>query len=810
MATLIESQELPSSLRSILDGVRLRIRLYVLLQGLGLALAWLGVTFWIALGVDYLPVSMGLTDLPWQARAFMLAIIGGVAAWIFYRWIVRRIFVPLPDRSMAMLLERQFDEFHDSLVTTVELNKPQTEEASFDVRMLEATREQANRVLPNARINQVFNPRPLLLSWGGAAIVMLTIILFAALAPERFSLAGERIYLLSSTPWPRACHLAELGVNRSRSYDMPGIPIELDQPSFVNGKLKIGEGTSLDLWVKAEAPSDDQPDRRLPTVCVLSYRTDEGVRGSETMQADGAQVRGLQTYQYSGAPFEGLVDDIDLNIRGGDHRVTRQSIEIVDNPAIVRTEIDCVFPEYMVDEASGAWTPRKLTYPSGVELPIGTQVTLRCETNKPLRKVFVHHLEEENSYSFDVLPSQSNAPGFELELPTISASQTIEFALLDVDGVLSASLIRIELPAIKDQPPKPRHELIGIGLAVTPDVMIPIIGNVEDDYGIDEAWLEIRGSDIDPIAETIELEAGNKVDYLVDFREKQRQSEAPVKLVAGEGHSISLTLKAVDFYNLDGPPKTGSAETIELDVVTPSELLRILERAEVGQRQRLDQIFDEMTEAQLHLMRTRIEIQDSTESKASADSDSQSEPGPDANNPASGNIADDDSPISANELKLLFSRRALMQSRKSAGELKGVVESFIDIRLQLINNRVDSEERKRRLKEFVADPLQIIIDDRFPQLFEEIEALEAKLDELQTNSEDQPLQLEINLAADESIRQTQLILAELDQVLGKLIKYESYGELLDLFRDVIEDQEQILKDTENERKKQGLRDLIDQ
>ena len=107
----------------LLAGLRWRIRLYVWLEGLALAVIWLGLMFWISLGLDYLPVLVGASEMPAVARGVLLVGTAAVLAWLLYQFVLRRAFVRLADRSMALLLERKFTGFHDSLVTAVEMAK---------------------------------------------------------------------------------------------------------------------------------------------------------------------------------------------------------------------------------------------------------------------------------------------------------------------------------------------------------------------------------------------------------------------------------------------------------------------------------------------------------------------------------------------------------------------------------------------------------------------------------------------------------------------------------------------------------------
>src|SRR5688572_21733258 len=108
MAPQTQSPPLSSHVRDTLAALRRRIRIYVWLEGLAVALVWLGLTFWLALAIDYLPVLVGASEMPRTARAVLLVAIAGVLAFIVWRWILRRTFVRLADHSMALLLERQF------------------------------------------------------------------------------------------------------------------------------------------------------------------------------------------------------------------------------------------------------------------------------------------------------------------------------------------------------------------------------------------------------------------------------------------------------------------------------------------------------------------------------------------------------------------------------------------------------------------------------------------------------------------------------------------------------------------------------
>ena len=64
MATTAPWLNLAPHVRSLLAGLRWRIRCYVWLEGIALCLAWLGLTFWFGLAVDFFTVIVGASELP--------------------------------------------------------------------------------------------------------------------------------------------------------------------------------------------------------------------------------------------------------------------------------------------------------------------------------------------------------------------------------------------------------------------------------------------------------------------------------------------------------------------------------------------------------------------------------------------------------------------------------------------------------------------------------------------------------------------------------------------------------------------------
>jgi len=145
------------NVRRLLSSVRWRIRWLVFLEGLLLAFVCALVLFWLSLAADYLPVKFGFDELSKPVRTAILAASGICLLAIFYSMILKRIFVSLHDRSMALLVEKKFPEFAESLITTVE---SASDEANIDDQpsLLEISQDKANRLAAEVDVKDARKP----------------------------------------------------------------------------------------------------------------------------------------------------------------------------------------------------------------------------------------------------------------------------------------------------------------------------------------------------------------------------------------------------------------------------------------------------------------------------------------------------------------------------------------------------------------------------------------------------------------------------------------------------------------------------
>jgi hypothetical protein len=804
MATGSATVELTSDLQSLLAGLRWRIRLYIWLEGLSLAVIWLAAMFWIGFALDYLPVLVGASEMPAIARAILLVGTGGVLAYILYRWILSRAFVQLGDRSMALLLERRFSGFHDSLVTSVELADLPDHASTFSRELLGKTKDEARAEVGKVQYLQVFNSGSLAWKMLLAAVMGLTVFAFFGANARAFEHAAERLYLLSNEPWPRSAFIEVEGVEVQRAA-APGEEAgrTLTIPFDASGVVKVAKGSNVSLRVRAAQAPQSQV---VPQYCTVYYRTlnteagIRGERGSVTMSnfRDATEWR---NFWFDGKPFKGVLSTIQFDVVGYDHRASGYKLEVVDSPAVVETTLDLTYPAYMVDEATANHLPVKDQpyLPAGTFIPTGTQVTLKFKSNKPLKQAEIVPEGGGEPTIIDIPANAKDRSSFSYKINALAGSQTLDISLLDADNVATERPFRVFLTAIEDQPPLVEVAMKGIGSAVTPDVLIPIRGKVSDDYAVADTWFDIQVNESgDPRDIKFGLGKGGAAQHEIDFRyERAEKTGLEIK----PGDKLFLAIKASDKFNLPTPdgsqsePHVASGDRYQLDVVTPEELLAQLEVREVGLRRRFELIIDEMTQLRDSLLRVKATL------SPGAASDPEDLRGDDD---AEGKeLTKEQIEQRAVELRLLRVQRALQQSQKSVAEVAGVAAGFLDIREELINNRVDTEDRKNRLKDQIADPLNAACANEFPQLDQKLNALETLLREAGLKVDPAAAGPPADLAIDQA-NQT---LIKLEEVLAKMQDLETYNELLEIVRDLLKDQEKLIERTQQERKRQTLEEL---
>ena len=182
-AANFQLQSAAPEVASVLGRIKRRIRTLVVVEGLAVALIWLVVMFWISLALDYLPVRFGLDELSRTSRIVLLVVTGAAVAWLIWHLILKRAFASLKDTSIALLVERKYPEFNESLLTTVERvhRSPKETSPEADASLLKKAADQANSLCKKIALPEVLNHRHIYRMLKFAGVGLLSLVLFAVI-----------------------------------------------------------------------------------------------------------------------------------------------------------------------------------------------------------------------------------------------------------------------------------------------------------------------------------------------------------------------------------------------------------------------------------------------------------------------------------------------------------------------------------------------------------------------------------------------------------------------------------------------------
>jgi len=750
---VLDSQRLAPELRGLLARLRRRIRLYIWLEGAAAALAIASFSFWASLGLDW------FFEPPAPLRVAVLAAVGLVLSAALFRLILRRAFVRLADRSMALAVERRFPQFEESLVTAVELDEQPKVAEKFSAAMIAHTRDQALAAARGVELSRVVNRQPLLRVATLATMLLVSVAIFGGLASQAFGIWARRSLMLSEELWPRKTHLTAEGFARG-------------------SKVKVARGADYTLIVGADA----RPGRVVPETVELRYTLPDRASTRDWMVRQGVAVPGEDSYQQFTYTFKSVLDSLEVYARGGDDRIGPLLLEVVESPTISSMALTCKFPAYM------RRAKRQIPVTGTVQVPRGTQLTLAARTNKPIVRVEIEELGQRDKplRRHAIVPDASGGRRFTFSLPALIADQVLLFTLLDVDGIRNRDPIRLTLAAKADEPPQVNVQLVGIGTAITPSAALPVEGRLLDDYGIDRAWFayEIDSSRKGQLPLRRGTAGGN------EWRVRESLETEPLKLVPKQ--KLQFAVQAADAFALGkAGPNVAAGQSFMLDVVTPHELRRMLEARELVLRRRFETIIAEFTETRDAL--AKIELRDTAAgSKPGSETVAKTNTASPGSN--AGPAARADEGLSAAEQALMRRRvqtqRVSQNSERARHETAAVTTAFRDIRQELVNNRLDTEELKTRLEEGIATPLEKIANEQFPRFKQQLDQLESALDQADKAA----------VAQTAAIREADLILVQMRQVLAKILELETFHQVLDMLRAVIDAHQEVTERTKERQR----------
>lgn len=835
------THRLDPRLTDLLRDLRSRVRRYIVWDALLALTAVVLGGFWIGLVVDFVPVKFGGSEMPRSARALLLVGIGVLALWIVARLLIGRLLRRLPDDSLALLVERHHPDFGGRLVTAVQLSRPDREGDAYAPGLLEVVHRQAAAMANRVDPRRIFRRQPLVRKGLLVGPLALASVVLAATRPDTFVQAAGRLSLWSDDPWPRRAELQMVGV------ELPTVSAAEDAESrtelipFEDRIIRLPRGSNGTLRIRARADGAVVPD-----VCTLYYWGDDGTRGQANLRRVGRVVDGFQSFLLDSSPLAGLTESLTLQIRGLDARLDGYRIEAVPPPVISGLRVEMRYPQYLrPPDATGADVATD--YRAGIRVREGSEVTLVATSDRPLGELDLEIRDDLGVREPGRVEFSEDRRQARLRFDQVTSATRVRMIPRDDTGISAQSPYRYFLGIVSDEPPSVTTRLQGIGSAITPIARLPVVARVEDDYGVESLRIVIAAAANDGEGEAGEPPLASDGDTVggpggAGGQTSDRGPEAPDSTMAvatprpdregraetvldlrdlaadGEfaelapGQTVRLFGEAEDAYDLaDRAPSR--SEVFRLQVVTPEQLLALLERRELAYRSRLEQTIDETRGLRdtLDSLRTRWAAQAAAADTSGADDLEASPPGgadaveatdrsegePD-DSPDGGQSAGEETARRELQVRRLRIQQASLQADKTSEELVGIVASLGDLLEEMVNNRVDSVDRRQRIGDGVRDPLRQVIDQPLARLRETLATVTTGLDRPQ----------DVSRGMAQAVSLADQVLLDLTAVLDKMLDLESYNEILDLFRGLIDDQERLLEETK-QRQKRSVLDLFD-
>ncbi|HWA98718.1 MAG TPA: hypothetical protein VG713_09510 [Pirellulales bacterium] len=727
MAIAATEARLDHTLAALLGRLRWRIRAYIVAQGISLTVITAILAFALLVVIDW------VFEPTRDVRLVLLVLAVAATAYSAWRWLLDRLRVALPDRSMAVLLERWFP-FQESLLTAVEMAGRMDPSDELAHEMFLQSEFEANRQAATVDLARVFNRRPLLIAMGTAIALVVTVVAVAAAKPDMARFALARVLTATDELWPRSTRLVAEG--------------------FDHGEAVVAKGAEFKLVVRADATM------AIPEKVQLRYVADDGTSDRKYMVRVGVADPSRDQYQNFEYLFQSLLSPLKLVVRGGDDRISGLRVRVVDSPTVTLT-LHCDYPSYM------QLASRDIPATAVTPIPQAAKVIVRATSNKPLLAAEVHvRLASGSPVIHNTTLTSSDS--FEFVVPRLDQETTLEFKLLDADHVRNRDAIQITLVPVPDAPPQVNVQLTGIGSAITANARLPFVGNVTDDYAVTTTWIATTVDGNPPAKQLLQPKVGTvEVPIEAAFEVRDLGLMPEQKLLVGVEAADNRQLASANDNDASAVgPNVASSERWLLDVVTPEQLRAQLESRELNLRQRFDAMIAEMIET-----RDSLTGANSTKPENSAEA--------------------------AEQLRLRIAR-AQQNSEKNAHDTAGLAIAFDGIREELVNNRVDTEELRLRLKQQIADPLRQIVANNFPAFDIRLKAVEAGV---ATGNASTSLTGAI-AAADE-------LIVAMQRVRDKMLELETFNEAIDLLREIIAAQRQINEQTKKQRSEK-VRKLLEE
>ncbi|MFM1905114.1 MAG: hypothetical protein RLZZ440_3014 [Planctomycetota bacterium] len=454
----------------------------------------------------------------------------------------------------------------------------------------------------------------------------------------------------------------------------------------------------------------------------------------------GTRGGGDAAGQTFGHVLERVMVDTPLEVRGGDGRLRDLRLEVVEPPAIADLEVRLRLPAYLGGHERRPPPLRVIPVPMGSEVEVEFRATKPLQTATVIGRFADLSGGQPERVLADFGPDAAGEPRTSL---TVRLPALLADAAVEVTGADADGIaIREPFTLLLSAVPDTPPE-VTIRLADASTAVTPA------------ARLRLVGSITDDhgvAAAGVRLVSGDTDTFeplplaggAAAVIELPAEAPAvvplePLGLAAGD--RLEVTVTATDSCGLDTGPNTGRSDTWPLEVVTPDALRAMLEAREILLRRRYEAAIEDLSQTRRGL-------------PAVADR---------AANP-----------------------RLAEAAARAAGESREIAAAFRAIRDELDLNALLTTEMETRLVTQVADPVAALAH--------------ADLAEIETAARVAPAD---DLPPTDLAGCCDLALERMRAILARMLELESYNEVVEKLRSMIDLQESLRRETLDRQRRQA-------
>ena len=599
---MTDREFLESKVGGKLRGLRRNLRRRLAGEGVSWLAMSLVLVVFVTLGLDYLLHF----DRPVRGVIMGLLLLGVV--WVIWRQLIAPLRVPMDDEQLALLVEDRYSSLGDCLISALQFTRGDAQVTPGQSQaMVHLVIARAGEMAGGLDFQKVVE-RPILRKRMALALCAVGLLLgFSFWQAGIMNRWWNRNVIFADTAWPQNVYLDVSG---------PGMDDE--------GNFYVLRGDDLVIVITARSGDTAMPQE--PPETITLYARYESV-GWTTEPDIKVSANGSRTYS---KVFRSVSEPFEFYFIGGDDkRGVRHRVSLIDPPGIGWLQFTVEYPAYMNRPSRKFDASRAV-----LAAPPGSLITIRATADKPV--AFQHGAtgmflngRKVGELEVDTAPKPDGAPldvparfvgAFRLAKSAPSGKsddknpmRTLTISLRDTDGFTNPRAAQYKIRTELDTAPRLSLKKRGVGSAVTPEAILPLVIQAKDDSGLSEVRAVLTWGGAKPGRKSwvVRPGPGGKDQFNTLY-------ELDIKgLNLAVGMTIRATVEADDLMpaELNGPNK-GTSGAMSFRIVKRDELLAEMVRRQKALRANFEQTIRKQedcvatTEAMITMLNSDVAVAD--------------------------------------------------------------------------------------------------------------------------------------------------------------------------------------------------------